>query len=162
MGMPREDDSSWNWESGETVNLLNWGNNQPNLQDSKSAGVYMTTLESYSYVPGKWHDLENTFQIGLHTGSLGYGYICEKSVITTPNLSTTAAKQSFTSGLQSSFTYRRPTIISTTVGITGGTKERTDISNGPFTKANADKDESFVIDYFASQRSKRTRNLRVI
>ncbi|XP_033122291.1 C-type lectin lectoxin-Lio3-like, partial [Anneissia japonica] len=79
MGKPKGSASSWNWESGETVNLLNWGNYEPNLQDSKSTGVYMTTLESY--VSGKWHDLENTERIGLNTGSPGYGYICEKSVI---------------------------------------------------------------------------------
>ncbi|XP_033098148.1 uncharacterized protein LOC117102042 [Anneissia japonica] len=135
MGMPRMSASSWKWESGETVNLLNWGSNEPNLQDSKSAGVYMTT--QVSYVPGKWHDLENTQRIGFYIGSPGYGYICEKLTIPTTQVSTTVggtSMQSLTSTIKLSTT-RRPTSSSFTV--IDRTTERSSISDETIT-ANAE------------------------
>ncbi|XP_033098145.1 cell wall integrity and stress response component 4-like [Anneissia japonica] len=131
MGKPRTSASSWKWESGETVNLLNWDSNEPNQEDSMFAGVYMTTQASY--VPGKWHDLENNQRIGLYTGSLGYGYICEKLTLPTTQVSTTVvgtSMQSLTSTIKLSTT-RRPTSSSSTV--IDRTKERSSISDETIT-----------------------------
>ncbi|XP_033106413.1 uncharacterized protein LOC117108503, partial [Anneissia japonica] len=115
MGMPRMTKSSWNWESGDTAMEFFWGGrgSEPNVMDSSSAVVYMTTLNNLE--PGKWYDIHNSIRIGLSTVSPGYGYICEKS-ITTTQFSTTAGRtttQSFTSRILRNSTYRRPTIIST-------------------------------------------------
>ncbi|XP_033107125.1 uncharacterized protein LOC117109012 [Anneissia japonica] len=115
MGMPRSSLSSWNWESGDPAMEFIWGGSgvEPNVITSSSAVVYMTTLNNFE--SGKWYDIHKNTQIGLSTGSPGYGYICEKS-ITTTQLSTTAGRttiQSFTSRILLNSTYRRPTIIST-------------------------------------------------
>ncbi|XP_071964203.1 chondrolectin-like [Antedon mediterranea] len=70
-GSDRTMPSSWNWESGETVEYLYWGSGEPNVGDNQCAFGYITNSD------GRWGEGSCSDTL---TDSDGYGYICEKTV----------------------------------------------------------------------------------
>ncbi|XP_071965521.1 uncharacterized protein [Antedon mediterranea] len=102
--------SSWNWESGETVEYLYWANNNPNVDNGVRACGYMTTFEN-----GMWSDFRCSDKFGIWIGgAYKYGYVCEN--ITTLTAETTVYS-SVTTNQLTSLSPTRPDRIDITSGL---------------------------------------------
>ncbi|XP_071964204.1 uncharacterized protein [Antedon mediterranea] len=75
--------SSWNWESAETVEYLYWASGEPNVVDNQCAFGYIINSD------GRWRDFGCSEELGRWKDSNGYGYICKKTIPTTPQVTST-------------------------------------------------------------------------
>ncbi|XP_071964104.1 uncharacterized protein [Antedon mediterranea] len=125
-GSDRTMASSWNWESGETVEYLYWASGEPNVGDTQCAFGYITTSD------GRWGDLPCSET--LVGGGSGYGYICEKTVPTTPRVTSTVLDASTDVTMHPGTTTNQlmslvPTITIENPPVTSTLEEATDVTH---------------------------------
>ncbi|XP_071965520.1 uncharacterized protein [Antedon mediterranea] len=109
-GSDRTMASSWNWESGETVEYLYWASGEPNVEECSFG--YMTTSDN-----GWWRDWKCSDKFGSWRGSNGYGYVCEKSIILSLTADTTVHTGATTNQLNQLTSIGIRTALSDTITI---------------------------------------------